>query len=831
MIKRLNFKALKNIKFPENAVFILSFSIPILIMLGIYVAREIYPFGENCFLRTDMYHQYAPFFSEFYYKLKNSGSLTYSWNIGMGTNFTALYAYYLASPINWLIFLSPKQNIIEFMSIVIILKIALSSLTFSIYLSKHFNTKNICIAVFSLFYGLSSYIAAYSWNIMWLDCILLLPIIVLGLERLVNENKCLMYCLSLGVSILSNYYISIMICIFLIPYFFILIFTFKKREMKSHNLKKFINFGVFSLLAGGFAAVLILPEFFALQLTASGDINFPNKLSTYFTLYDVATRHLMNVETSVLSGNFPNVYSGLAVCILFPLYIINKSINTKEKIFKIVLLIVFVISFNMNIPNFIWHGFHFPNSLPCRQSFIYIFIMLIMCYEGFQGIRYYSNKEIYGVFWGVIIFILITEKIVDKFDFSIIYLSILFICIYMLLIYLYRNKKLRIQIILIMLFVITIAETSINMGVTSVSTTNRNTYTSDNSAITELTNEIMEKDKDFYRIEKLDRRTKNDTAWHNIRGVSVFSSTSNEPLTKLLGNLGFANSTNAYSYDGATPLTSAILSVKYLLNKKPMTDSDLIELYNSKDDVSVYKNNYSLPLGFMVNNKIMDLATQSNNPFVMQNDFIDKAVNQSSIFSSLSTDSDYDTVEIINNKTQRVYMYIQSTDIEKIHVTYDNSTNEYDLDKKKQIVDLGLCNAGKSIKVKNDANSVLKISAYSFDEESFKTAYNELNKNPFIIDSFNDTNITGHVNAYEDGILFTSIPYEKGWSIKVDSIETEAIKFKDALIAIDISEGEHIITFNYEPLGLKLGMIISISSIIILAIFFCYNYIKNVYYF
>lgn len=810
-----NINKLKNLKMTYNIVFILSFLIPIFIMIGIYIGRGIYPFGENCFLRTDMYHQYAPFFSEFYHKLKNNESMFYSWNIGLGVNFTALYAYYLASPLNFLIYLCPKDNIIEFMSILIIFRIGFSSLAFSIYASKHFNTKNLSIIIFSLFYGLSSYIAAYSWNIMWLDCIMLLPLIVLGLERLVKEDKCILYCISLGFAIMSNYYISIMICIFLVFYFFGLMFSLDIKMDRTQCLKKFWNFGFFSLLAGGFAAVLILPEFFALQLTSSGDIDFPDKLSTYFKLFDAFTRHLMNVETSVLSGNYPNIYCGLLVVIMLPLYAMNKFINSKEKIFKILLLLLLIVSFNMNIPNFIWHGFHFPNSLPCRQSFIYIFLVLAMSYEAFRRLEYYTDKEVYGTIFTVVCFILLAEKLADNYDFSIIYLSLLFVIIYLIIIYAYRSPNIKRGITIIIFIAVSVAEASINMEATSVSTTSRVNYLKDTPSIYQLTENIMNKDKDFYRIEKLYRRTKNDTSWHNLRGVSLFSSTASEPVTQLLGDLGFMHSTNAYSYEGSTPFTTAIFNVKYLIDKKE-NDSNLLELEAQDGETYIYKNNYSLPLGFLVNHELETLPSIKNNPFAMQNDFINRAIEGDSIFFPLETSMSDDTTTIYNDKPQHVFIYIQSSNVEKIKVEYDDNSTEYDLDKKQQIVDLGLFEANKIIDVSNVDDKSLKIIAYGFNENNFKQAYDKLNQNPFEIEYFNSTTIKGKINASEDGMMFTSIPYDEGWSIKVDSIEVEPIAFRKALISVNLSKGEHDIEFNYVPKGLKVGGIISASSVVLL---------------
>jgi membrane-associated HD superfamily phosphohydrolase len=92
--------------------------------------------------------------------------------IGVGTNFTSLYAYYLASPANWIIVLFPQKYMIEIMNTLIILKLSLSSVSMTHYISRHFSNKNICIALFGLFYAFSGYVAAYSWNIMWLDCLI-----------------------------------------------------------------------------------------------------------------------------------------------------------------------------------------------------------------------------------------------------------------------------------------------------------------------------------------------------------------------------------------------------------------------------------------------------------------------------------------------------------------------------------------------------------------------------------------------------------------------------------------------------------------------------------
>ncbi|MDE6219849.1 MAG: YfhO family protein, partial [Lachnospiraceae bacterium] len=226
----MQFKQANKLMARFDLLYLSSFLVSSLIMLVIFVIQEIYPFGERSFLHIDMYHQYFPFLVEFFHKLKNGESLFYSWNTGIGSNFLALYVYYLASPLNWLCVLIPETFLMEFLSYMVVIKIGFCGLTFTCYIRKHFHRDSWSILCFSLFYALSGFMAAYNWNVMWLDVIVLAPIIVLGVERLVYEGRCYLYCISLGLSILSNYYLSIMLCVFLVLYFVVLLIAEKPSE-------------------------------------------------------------------------------------------------------------------------------------------------------------------------------------------------------------------------------------------------------------------------------------------------------------------------------------------------------------------------------------------------------------------------------------------------------------------------------------------------------------------------------------------------------------------------------------------------------------------------
>ena len=167
-------------KWETHIPLLASFLIPLLITMIICIDHEVYPFGNRCILHIDMYHQYCPFYTEFQRKLTSGSSLMYSFCIGLGSDFVSLYAYYLASPLNWLIVLCPKEYVIEFMTILVLLKIALCGLTFGYYLKKHFQTNHFAICIFALAYALSGFMGSYGWNFILTVCLVVGAFFILG---------------------------------------------------------------------------------------------------------------------------------------------------------------------------------------------------------------------------------------------------------------------------------------------------------------------------------------------------------------------------------------------------------------------------------------------------------------------------------------------------------------------------------------------------------------------------------------------------------------------------------------------------------------------------
>ena len=799
---------------------IAAFAIPVVIMLIIFVQRGIFPFGEETFLRTDMYHQYAPFFSEFQYKLTHGGSLLYSWDVGMGVNFSALYAYYLASPVNWLLFLCPKGLVIEFMTYQIVIKIGLCGLTMAYYLRKHCRTNDFGVAFFGIFYALSGYMAAYSWNIMWLDCIILFPLIVLGLERLVRDGKGMLYCLTLGLSILSNYYISIMTCIFMVLYFIALLVLDEEMHWEKFVGRGF-QFAVYSLLSGGLAAVVLLPEIFALQMTASGDMSFPKTFSQYFPIFDMIARHIGNVETEIGLDHWPNVYCGVAVLMFFILYLLCKRVPAKEKAVYCVMLLFFFASFSFNILNFIWHGFHYPNSLPCRQSYIYIFLVLFVCYRAYMYLRETPWKHVTAAFAGAVVFVLLAQKLVteDHFHFIVYYAAILFLALYLGAIALYqKGERYYFPALFYALAVVSI-EAAVNTAVTSVTTTSRTAYTDDNAAVEELVDTLQPNDT-FFRVEKVTRKTKNDGAWMHFPSVSLFSSTANADLSALFKKLGCESSTNAYSITGGTPLIDALFSVKYGLYSEKPEDTSMRTALGEQDGVWLYQNNYTLPVGFYV---APDFETrwdlETGNPADAQNSLADAVGAEQVLDLVLDTTTEGSDLTFTPETGGEYYAYVGNKKIEKVTATTWKGTKTFTNVDRGYLLELGYCAAGEVVTLTaEDSKEEMWADVYRFSENGLGSVAAKLSAHPWNLTSWTDTSLKGSISCDQEGWLFTSIPFDAGWKVLVDGKEQEPEKILDSFVGIWLSAGSHTVTLEYMPKGLIPGALISAASVLLLAL-------------
>ncbi|MDD2505655.1 MAG: YfhO family protein, partial [Bacilli bacterium] len=320
--------------FKKNGSTYLTFILALIIIFIIYYLQKVTPLGKNSLLTIDFYHQYGPMLGELFDRIKTNSTLIYSFSMGMGLPFIRNFLNYLSSPFNLIIFLFNRDNLLLSYSIVIAIKVALAATSMSYFLNKKFNVQNIIFVPISLLYAFCAYFTAYYWNIMWLDGMVFLPIIILGIEKLVDKNKYLLYIFSLALMLFANYFIGYMICIFSFVYFlgYLLI-------SKLSNIKQFINkillFIASSLLSAGLVAVLLIPLFLSLKsISATSDL-WPSSQYYFFSFWEFLANHFTGVGSTVFSSgisNAANISVGILSIPLIMLFIINPKINYKIKL-------------------------------------------------------------------------------------------------------------------------------------------------------------------------------------------------------------------------------------------------------------------------------------------------------------------------------------------------------------------------------------------------------------------------------------------------------------------------------------------------------------------
>lgn len=789
----------------------MAFLLPLVILLIIYIAQHVYPFGDRCILHIDMYHQYAPFYAELQEKLKTLGSPLFSWNIGIGSDFLATYAYYLASPLNILLGLFPRENLIEAMTFFISIKIAVASLSECLYLEHRMGKAHISFLIPSLFYAFSGFICAYYWDIMWLDAVALFPLIILGMEKLVKEGKCGLYILTLTLSIWSNYYISIMICIFLVIWFFLMLFELCPAGKR---LKALGKMALSSVLSAGVSAVLILPEIAILGISGSGNNHFPTELSYYYNPLEGLSRGFFGLEVTTTEGKLPNIYCGVFVIILMLLFALNRRIGWKKKLSRLLLLVFLQLSFGTNLLEYLWHGCHFPEGLPARQSFIYVFVLLLVGTEAFFELAGQKSSDILiagvaSVSLTAVLWALVPEEVFPA-DKAVI--SVIFLGAYILLVLMYRGRKVATRALaMLLLLVVSVAEVSANFALTGFSTTGRGSYTGDIKATRDLITAQREEDPTFWRVEKYERMMKDENMLSAYPSASLFSSLINIDVADAYHSVGMEGGKNYYCYNGATPLFSAMLQVKYMLTDSPEDESPYKALLREEDGVYLYENTYSLPLGFLTDKDLEEKWNRADQSYVGAVNEFGRALGVEEDILQYGGEGEQKGDKTVVQATEDglIFADMKNNDVSRVFVKRDDVETEYSKTTHHYFLELGYLHEGEKASVRGSNGETLDLSWYRVDREALDRAFQKLNSSVLNVEKWKDTVVKGTINADRDGRLVLGIPKESGWIVEVDGKLKESETFMDSYIAIPIQVGYHEINLKYRTPWLPQGAGIS----------------------
>ena len=858
--------------FSNNAFVILAFCIPFLVMLLNFAIKKMSPFGDQQILVVDLWHQYYPFLVDFQNKLISGQSMLHSWTNGMGGNYLALMSYYVASPINFLTAFIPADFLREFLMISVCVDVGCASGFMAIFLKKTFHRDGLPLVFFSAGYGCCAFFMGYYWNVIWLNTVAMLPLVALGMVMLWRENKFCLYTISLALSVIANYYVGLFACIFVLLCFICYSITYW------NGIKDFfgrlLRTGLFSGIGLMLTAFLTLPAYNALSLTYSSNNSFPDTWRTYYEWSEIMSQTLDFIPPST-KENLPNLACGMAAVFFGIIFLTTRKINWRAKACSVSLLVFLVASFNVNILDYIWHGMHATNMIPHRFAYLFSFVLLVMAYRAYTLI---DKAKIWNVligFFGASLIVVISTLVQTG---APLWGSFILICILAVATGLYVFKiypRVVLDIIVFTLVMVEIFIAGFN-GIKAVSSTTTADYPQGEAVTADVINAMNNLETnttDMWRAEMTQTQTLNDASLNDYNGISQFSSMSNVSVTKFLEEFGCQGwqSGNRYTYRESTPVTNLFLNLKYLISRNGLySATDYVSPCYQNGNEVLLKNTYYLPMGFVTDKTATEYTLEERDPddfsnlntFKKQNEFFTKttgvnkdvfniiepaSVNYSCDLNPLSqnrtfenSEKGYDYSINLSNTSQTtnidfqynieesgnyyVYCLYYGTALETkaVNIKKDGVSVKSDTDiGRPYIMNAGNFEKGQQLSVSLEnlpSGTTTNFITYvaKLDDAVFKEGYNRLAENTLKATKVTDTELNGQIDCNRDGLFYTSIVYEDGWTVKVDGEKVDTKKVGGALLAFDISKGTHTIEMSYMPSGYLVGTLASILGILML---------------
>lgn len=829
-----------------------------------YMGLGVYPFGEKSVMIIDMHHQYSSFFSLVREKITSFDSLSYSESVGMGGGLIPLIAYYLCSPYNIIALIFPRAYLTEAIALIEVLKITSAGATFAIFCRGVFKKEDYSTVAASVAYALSAYFIAYSWDVMWLDCLVLLPLIVYGLEKVMKDENPLLYSISLGLAVTTNYYIGYMICVFLVLWFLMRMletgdqYGHLSAEKKALQwLKKTVRFAWTSAVGGMLSMWILIPTAISLRETSGAEDEFAREVTSNFDFWDIFARTFYGMTPTERGDNLPNIYCSMLAVLMIALFMLCRQIRLRTRVCFGGLLGVLVVLMANNWTNFAFHGLHFPNDLPYRNSFLVSFVMLAIAVQALDKIKEIDRETVFKAFAIVAAMMVIEQKIGDS-DYTSVWTALGLLVLYTVIIGctpLFRSAKRYTAVALVL------AVTFVEMTTNSVLMiqqlnenevfTERESFVYDYNINKAAVSYVEEINTDGSRMELLPRKTCNDDALYDYSGLTVFASSNAKATTTLMGKLGYAiNGVNSYIYNSYVPLMDSILNLKYVaFNHDIGSHAQLTYIDNVTDGEGnyryIYQNTMALARGFAVDNDIIYWNSGTGkyeNPFEMQNKFVEYAANSGPVYTMLNPTAEVGdgmsvefngtyfyadatggagsfTAVVVKENESQTYVYVDCRAASSISVSVGSSSwsvTPYE----PYIIDLGKLAVGDEVRVTlhSDTTCSGNIFVAEMDNEALNNAISALGENQLEITSFQDGRITGNISASRDCVMFTSIPYNDGWTATVDGQSVETLAIGDALLGIYLPEGSHEVTLNYHTAGFPLGLTLTLLGIALLVL-------------
>lgn len=796
-------------------IYILSFMIPALVAGLAYLGANVYPGGPCTALIYDMRAQLLALYGYVHNGGPGYDTLLHNMSGGLGGGFWGTVALYI-SPLDLIYRFIPLEYIPDAIYFLTLIRFGLCGLFCSIFLNRTSDKLNSTLTVIlSCCYGLMSYSFMYSMSPMWLDLVMILPLLALSLEKIIKGKKSIGFVLLMAYGIIADYYIAYMLVITLVLYFFYRIFEegFSFSAIRVRTVR-FLIHGLISCGLSSFVIVPVVMDFNRGKLME--DLSKSNHSIIKNSIVEVFKNFAPLSYESLDDITPPHIFCGTLVLVSAIIYFVFFKRNIKARLAGFLVLTIYFLSFVFGPLDRIWHGFRNPVGFSARYSFTFVFFMICFAARGLEILLTLHKKISEGLF-RAIVFITSFYTVLEL-SFNGFYI--------------------------------------ISKHAVEKRYSNRDEYVRYCDSMTHIL-ELAEADDsyDYSRICKDFRYSNFDGALFGYDGIERFSSSYNHSVSQLLSDLGYGTSNHTISEYGINPVTGSIFDMSYFISW--LNDySDYYERIGEYNGFGLYKNPDRMPLiypvsidseptGFTddkfdnINTFLSDICPDDINSTVfIKQDFVSRRREAEEFYNPYTyAGCDYTFIpdkngsywfyseclddDIFNNVIQLADAADAFADFyvngEK-HYLYRNVEFSF-------INEIGHLEEGipSVLTLDTSISDIGDTYIYRYDSGAFSDIVKSISEQAFVVDSIDKSGIKASGTLLKDSYLMITLPYENGYEIYIDGTKTEYTSYRDALILVPVNKGTHDIVIKYAAPGMRIGVVVSLISLVAFALYFAFR--------
>ena len=801
---------------------LLAFLLSLGAVAAAYALLGFAPFGDGTMLTGDLNGLYVAYITDLWRRVRQGG-LGYSFAKLCGGSTLGLFAYYMDSPFNLLYLIFPVRAIPYVAQGVFALRTALTGAAACFYFGRHFRSDSRLVPVLSLGYSLCAFCVVYSQNIIWMDVVLLAPLLLSAVDALQDTGRHWPLTALVLLAALFNFYTAWEVCLFSVLYYLYRWFSAPRRGF----WRLFGRFAASGCLGAGLAAFLLIPSLLEVEESKGGLFSMDFSLAPAFNLAQLPYRLFFgNFFWDDVTGSLPNLYCGVFAAALAVLFFAG-AFPRREKIAAALLLAAMALSCWVQGLNLIWHGFKEPVWFPCRFSFLLSLFLLTLAgralLAGRPGRRALLITAGAGLIWCAGYPLAAGETFSAA---KLAACAAVFAATLAVILLRGAGRRALARAGAGLLALVALIDMTANTVLSlrkfeAYTVSGFETFYDENTAAVAA---IRAADSGLYRIEKNFMRTLNDPMLLGYWGISHYSSTKASAAKPMLEALGYVNS-SIYGW-GSTGVADSLLGIKYLYSDGSRPVPGHYDLLATDTTLTVYENPFALPLAYVGASAALEIEIDStDNTFALQNETLRAlvpgtadALVPAAIEFSQSEQGIFLTFPPACDGP--VYLALPGLDEATpadVRVDGELIGEYFTMDSLGGVMPLGSFAAGQQVEVylgfADSAKARAAIEIYSLDETALASAVETLRAGAPQDLSVQEggriaCTVTGSAEA---DLLVLPFAWEDAghWQLTVNGEEAELEPVFGGMMGVRLAAGENTVTLRYRHPGEGAGLAVS----------------------